>query len=46
MLMVKTPMNDCYQLFQASSNTAVMMDVSPDQRGVIYGMLYLSRNIA
>jgi hypothetical protein len=34
-----------YQLFQAANNTAVMMDVSPDQRGVISGMLSLSRNL-
>jgi EmrB/QacA subfamily drug resistance transporter len=34
-----------YQLFQAANNTAVMMDVHPDQRGVISGMLNLSRNL-
>jgi len=34
-----------YQLFQAANNTAVMMDVSPDQRGVMSGMLSLSRNL-
>ncbi len=34
-----------YQLFQAANNTAVMMDVSPDRRGVISGMLNLSRNL-
>lgn len=34
-----------YQLFQAANNTAVMMDVDPDQRGVISGMLSLSRNL-
>jgi EmrB/QacA subfamily drug resistance transporter len=34
-----------YQLFQAANNTAVMMDVHPDQRGVISGMLSLSRNL-
>ena len=34
-----------YQLFQAANNTAVMMDVSPDQRGVISGLLSLSRNL-
>jgi len=34
-----------YQLFQAANTTAVMMDVSPDQRGVISGMLSLSRNL-
>jgi hypothetical protein len=34
-----------YQLFQAANNTAVMMDVQPDQRGVISGLLSLSRNL-
>ncbi len=34
-----------YQLFQAANNTAVMMDVDPDQRGVISAMLSLSRNL-
>ena len=34
-----------YQLFQAANNTAVMTDVRPDQRGVISGMLNLSRNL-
>jgi MFS family permease len=34
-----------YQLFQAANNTAVMVDVPPDQRGVISGMLNLSRNL-
>jgi MFS family permease len=34
-----------YQLFQASNNTAIMQDVSADQRGVISGMLSLSRNL-
>ncbi|MGZ2380261.1 MFS transporter [Rhizobium brockwellii] len=34
-----------YQLFQAANNTAVMADVRPDQRGVISGMLNLSRNV-
>ncbi len=34
-----------YQLFQAANNTAVMMDVGPDQRGVMSGMLNLSRNL-
>jgi MFS family permease len=34
-----------YQLFQAANNTAVMIDVHPDQRGVISGMLNLSRNL-
>ncbi len=34
-----------YQLFQAANNTAVMVDVQPGQRGVISGMLTLSRNL-
>ncbi len=34
-----------YALFQAANNTAVMMDVQADQRGVISGMLNLSRNL-
>jgi MFS family permease len=34
-----------YALFQAANNTAVMRDVGPDQRGVISGMLGLSRNL-
>ncbi|MEZ5831364.1 MAG: MFS transporter [Dongiaceae bacterium] len=34
-----------YQLFQAANNTAVMMDVSPDRRGVVSGMLNLARNL-
>jgi len=34
-----------YQLFQAANNTAVMMDIHPTQRGVISGMLSLSRNL-
>ncbi|MCV3208999.1 MFS transporter [Mesorhizobium sp. YC-39] len=34
-----------YQMFQAANNTAVMMDVGPDQRGVVSGMLSLSRNL-
>src|SRR3546814_3760967 len=34
-----------YQLFQAANNTAVMIDVRPDQRGVISGLLSLSRNL-
>jgi MFS family permease len=33
-----------YALFQAANNTAVMMNIRPDQRGVISGMLNLSRN--
>jgi len=34
-----------YQLSQAANNTAVMMDVSPDRRGVMSGILNLSRNL-
>jgi len=34
-----------YQLFQAANNTAVMKDVPADQRGVISGILSLSRNL-
>ena len=34
-----------YAAFQTSNNTAVMADVSPEQRGVISGMLNLSRNL-
>lgn len=34
-----------YALFQTANNTAVMTDVAADQRGVISGMLNLSRNL-
>jgi EmrB/QacA subfamily drug resistance transporter len=34
-----------YALFQAANNTAVMTNSQPDQRGVISGMLNLSRNL-
>jgi EmrB/QacA subfamily drug resistance transporter len=34
-----------YQLSQAANNTAVMMDVGADQRGVMSGILNLSRNL-
>ena len=34
-----------YALFQAANNTVVMTDVRPDQRGVVSGMLNLSRNL-
>jgi MFS family permease len=34
-----------YALFQVANNTAVMKDVSPDQRGVVSGLLNLSRNL-
>ena len=34
-----------YALFLTANNTAVMADVTPDQRGVVSGMLNLSRNL-
>ena len=34
-----------YALFQTANNTSVMADVGPDQRGVISGLLNLSRNL-
>jgi EmrB/QacA subfamily drug resistance transporter len=34
-----------YALFQAANNTVIMMDIRPDQRGAISGMLGLSRNL-
>lgn len=34
-----------YALFQTANNTAVMKEVPPDRRGVISGMLNLSRNL-
>ncbi len=34
-----------YALFQTANNTAVMANIRPDQRGVISGMLNLSRNL-
>jgi EmrB/QacA subfamily drug resistance transporter len=34
-----------YALFQTANNTAVMADIAPDRRGVISGMLNLSRNL-
>ena len=34
-----------YGLFQTANNTAIMSDISADQRGVISGMLNLSRNL-
>jgi EmrB/QacA subfamily drug resistance transporter len=34
-----------YGLFQTANNTAVMTEIRPDQRGVISGMLNLSRNL-
>ena len=38
-------MTSGYALFQTANNTAVMTDISPDQRGVMSGMLNLSRNL-
>jgi EmrB/QacA subfamily drug resistance transporter len=34
-----------YALFQTANNTAIMTDIRPEQRGVISGMLSLSRNL-
>jgi EmrB/QacA subfamily drug resistance transporter len=34
-----------YALFQAANNTAVMTAIQPDQRGLISGLLNLSRNL-
>jgi hypothetical protein len=34
-----------YALFQTANNTAVMADVAQDQRGVVSGVLNLSRNL-
>lgn len=34
-----------YALFQAANNTAVMADIAADRRGVVSGMLNLSRNL-
>jgi MFS family permease len=34
-----------YALFQAANNTAVMTNIRPEQRGVISGLLTLSRNL-
>lgn len=34
-----------YALFQAANNTAVMRDVAPGERGLVSGMLNLSRNL-
>ena len=34
-----------YALFQAANNTTVMADVPPDRRGVVAGLLTLSRNL-
>jgi EmrB/QacA subfamily drug resistance transporter len=35
----------CYAMFQTANNTAVMKDVEPEQRGIISGVLNLSRNL-
>jgi EmrB/QacA subfamily drug resistance transporter len=34
-----------YALFQAANNTSVMADLQPQQRGVVSGLLNLSRNL-
>ncbi len=34
-----------YAVFQAANNTAIMSDAGPEQRGVIAGLLSLSRNL-
>ncbi|MGR4878657.1 MFS transporter [Streptomyces sp. LARHCF249] len=34
-----------YAVFQTANNTAVMADAAPDRRGVVSGMLNLSRNL-
>lgn len=34
-----------YALFQTANNTSVMAELRPDQRGVVSGMLNLSRNL-
>jgi EmrB/QacA subfamily drug resistance transporter len=34
-----------YALFMTANNTAIMADISPDRRGVVSGMLNLSRNL-
>lgn len=34
-----------YALFQAANNTTIMTGIQPDQRGIISGMLSLSRNL-
>ncbi|MHB1313697.1 MAG: MFS transporter, partial [Gemmatimonadaceae bacterium] len=34
-----------YALFQAANNTAIMTEIRADQRGVVSGMLSLSRNL-
>ena len=39
------PVTAGYALFQAANNTAVMTEIRPDQRGVVSGVLNLSRNL-
>jgi hypothetical protein len=34
-----------YALFQTANNTVVMANVTPEQRGVVSGLLNLSRNL-
>jgi MFS family permease len=34
-----------YAIFQAANNTAVMRDIHPERRGVVSGLLNLSRNL-
>ena len=34
-----------YALFQTANNTAVMADVNPEERGIVSGLLNLSRNL-
>ncbi|PRY33461.1 MFS transporter [Pseudosporangium ferrugineum] len=34
-----------YAVFQAANNTAVLRDVAPRRRGLVSGMLHLSRNV-
>lgn len=34
-----------YQLFQAANNTVVMVEVEPDRRGAVSGLLSLARNL-
>jgi len=34
-----------YAMFQAANNTRIMTGIAPDQRGVVSGMLSLSRNL-
>ena len=38
-------MTSGYALFQTANNTAVMTDIGPNRRGVVSGMLNLSRNL-